>query len=354
MMKKTTLLLLQVFLIFTACSCLIGGLASQLRPDTSSHDPEPSDFDLWARGMPLGIQIDCGKESLTNFREQFDIQITGTDENGAPFNGSLEYLMEIDRANETRHEIETVQIPNAYLSGVREYVVADGYTYRVHDVFGEKGRTCDKEELPADTSHYTDEHVIRILQIITPGELIEENVLLNDVLADVYEIEDLSLLFARELSSINGEVWIAQQPVYFLKAEGTVEGIFEFGNNHYSGSATFRYEINGFNQVQVQLPALCAHPPEDMIPRPANAKDIIHFSNMYTFSSTDTLDQLISFYLEELVSQGWQVEEGPGDVHEQTLQASINTQQGIQIWTEVKITKMGDGSSHVQISYQAQ
>lgn len=353
-MKKTTLLLLQVFLIFTACSCLIGDLASQLRPDTSSPDPEPSDFDLWARGIPIGIQIDCGKESLTNFSEQFDIQITATHENGAPFNGSLEYLMEIDRANETRYEIETVQIPSDYLSGVREYVVTDGYTYRVHDVPWGEGRTCDKEELPADTSHYADEHVIRILQTITPGELIEENVLLNDMLADVYEIEDLSLLFARELSSVNGKVWIAQRPVYFLQAEGTVEGIFEFENNLYNGNATFHYEIKGFNQVQVQLPALCANPPEDMIPRPANARDEIHYMNSFTFSSNDTLDQLMSFYLEELVSQGWQVEEGPGDVHEQVLQASITTQQGIQIWAEVKIIKMGGDYSQVKISYQAQ
>jgi hypothetical protein len=350
-MKKTTLLSLQVLLVFTACSCIIGGLTSQPHPEASDPDQLPSDFELWAQGKLPTIQLTSGQESLTNFREQFQIQISGADENGAAFNGYQEYLIEMDRATDHTRELETIQVPSRYLSGVREWVVADGFTYLVRDA-NQGGRVCEKNENPADTSHISPVHVTRVLQTITPGELLERNVWVQDVLADAYEIESAGFLFVIQLNTISGTVWIAQQPTYFIKAEGAVEGVFEFESTRYSGGATFNYEIKDFDQVQVQLPALCAHPPEEMIPLPSNAAEVQAYPQMITFSSPDPVDQVMSFYLAELVSQGWQVERQMSDAFEHIVTARITTPQDIQISAEVKIIDMGAGS-YVQIAWQA-
>jgi hypothetical protein len=352
MMKKTALLLLQVFLVFISCSCLIGNLVNQPQPDSTSPDQLPSDFDLWAQGIMPSIRLESGQENLTNYREEFHIQISGEDETGASVEAFHDYLIEIDKAADTQHEIENMQTPSEYLTGVYEWVTMDGATYYVHDEVFLGGRICEKEELPADTSHFSDVHVTRQLQDITPGELLEKDVRVNDVLADVYEIKDLSLLFLRTLNKVSGKVWIAQQPAYFLKAEGEIEGVFEFENRLYTSNATFTYEIKDFDQVSVQLPALCAYPPEEMIPLPANATEVQKSPPYIFFSSPDPWDQVTSFYTNGLTSQGWQVTEGSSYGFKQVLQASITTQQGIQIQTEIKISDMPDGS-RVQITWQA-
>ena len=259
--------------------------------------------------------------------------------------------MEVDRVNDARREVAIQTSPNSFLSGKFEWVDVDGFAYYVYDDVHNGGRICEKEEIPADTSHFTEYHTMRILQTITPGEIIEKNVRVNGVQADVYAIDNLSLLFVRELHDVTGKVWIAQQPSYLLKAEGTVNGEFEFQNNYYQGSATFSYEIKDFDQVQVQLPALCANPPEKMIPMPSNATDVVNFPEGLSYSSPDAADQLVSFYLDELTARGWQVEEVPSDFEEVML-ASIQTQDGVEISAEIKIHRMAEGSQ-VNIRWQA-
>ena len=350
-MKKTTLWLLQVCLIFISLSCVFSGIANQPQPDEIGPDEVVSDFDLWAQGIPTGIRLDSGKETLSNYREQGQVQIVGRDEKGVAIDGFQEYSMEIDRVNNARREIAIQTSPNPFLSGKFEWVDADGFSYYVYDDVHDGGRICEKEEIPADTSHFTEYHTMRILQTITPGEIIEENVRVNDVQADVYAIDNLSLLFARELHDVTGKVWIARQPSYLLKAEGTVNGEFEFQNNYYQGSATFSYEIKDFGQVQVQLPALCANPPEEMIPLPSNATGMVNFPEGLSYSSPDAADQLVSFYLDELTARGWQVEEVPSDF-EEVLLASIHTQDGVEISAEITIHRMVEGSQ-VNIRWQA-
>jgi hypothetical protein len=351
-MKKSALFLLQVFLIFLSCSCLIGNLVNPSQPDSTNPDEVPSDFDLWAKGIYPSIQLESGQENLTNYREEFHIQFTGNDETGTPVDISHEYLIEVDKAANAQHETENMQTPSQYVSGVFEWVVSDGFTYYVHDETFLGGRICEKEALPADTSHFSAFHVTRQLQSITPGELLEKDVRVNNVLADVYEIKDVSLLFARTLTKVSGKVWIAQQPTYFLKAEGEVEGVLDFENYLYNGNATFTYEIKDFDQVSVQLPVLCAYPPDEMIPVPENATDIQRYVPYIILSSPDPWEQVTSFYTNELTAQGWQVTEGSSYGFKQVLQASITTQQGIQILIEIKISEMTDGS-RVQIAWQA-
>lgn len=169
----------------------------------------------------------------------------------------------------------------------------------------------------------------------------------------MYEIKDISLLLVRELNEVSGRVWIAQQPAYFLKAEGEIEGVFEFQNRHYDGNAAFTYEMKDFDQVEIQLPTLCAYPPEEMIPLPPNATEIQNNPPRINFSSPDSVDQVKSFYLKELDSQGWEMLEVPPNEFEEVIQASITTQQGIQILLEVKIHNMVDYSK-INIHWQAQ
>ena len=351
-MKRTTHILVLVFLALSSSGCLVSNLMSQLRPDTSNSDQLPSDFEIWSRGIATGIKIGSGQENLSNFREYIEIDLTGMDENGVPAHGFQESLREIDRNTDNIREIQTLETPGHFLNGTMEWVEMDGFTYLVREL-SQRGRVCEKEEIPEDTSHYSEEYVTRILNTITPGDLLESNVLLNGVLADVYEIENIVMLFVREMNTVNGKVWIAQQPNYFLKAEGSIEGVLEFENRYYTGQAAFHFEVYDFDQVQIKLPVLCAYPPEDMLPIPDNAKDMTDFGGLIAFSSPDPEDQVLNYYLAELESGGWLVEDLSKTHFEQIILAKITTPQDIQISIEVKIISMGDGSTRVQMKWVA-
>jgi len=353
MFKKIVLLSLQFCLILISCGCVLGSLANRLQPDASSATQTPSQFDYMKQGISIGILLDSGKESILNYREEFHFQLNGVDETGTAYSGSQEYLIEVDKSADSQHEIQTIQSPSRFLKGVSEYAKADGFSYLVRDEH-QGGRICEKRELPADTSHYSNFSVIRVLLSITPGELIEKNVLVNGVLADVYEIKDASLLSIRKLNKISGKVWIAQEPFYFLKAEGEIEGMLEFESRLYNGKGTFTYEMKDFDQVKVELPALCAHPPEEMIPLPPDAAQIQNNPPRISFYSQDTADQVKSFYLDTLASQGWQVSELNSDGFSPVIQASITTTQNIHIQSEIQIHAMGDGRTLTHIHWQAQ
>ncbi|HEY62753.1 MAG TPA: hypothetical protein G4N95_08900 [Anaerolineae bacterium] len=327
-------------------------MANPKQSDASNATPSPSQFDNMTQGISIGILLDSGKESISNYREEFHFQLNGEDETGAAYNGSQDYLIEVDKTADSQHEIETIQSPSRYLSGIHEYAKADGFFYIVRDEY-QGGRICEKRELPADTSHYADFSVIRTILTITPGELLEKNMRVNGVLADVYEIKDISLLTVRELNKVSGKVWIAQEPAYFLKAEGEIEGVVEFENRYYKGNGTFTYEMKDFDQVEVQLPALCAYPPEEMIPLPPNATEIRNEPPRIHFSSPDSADQVQIYYLNELASQGWEILEVPPNEFEKVVQARITTQQDIEILLEIKIHSMVDYSK-VNIHWQAQ
>lgn len=268
------------------------------------------------------------------------------------FEGYQDYLREIDRAEDAQRERETRQFPDSFLTGSSEWAEYEGFWYYVRES-SQGGQVCEKDEIPEDTSHYSDEFITRTLVTITPGEKVEEDVLVNGVLVDVYQISDVYLLFSKEIEQVTGQVWIAQDPTYFVKAEGVVEGIMEFDYISYQTRAEFSYELKDFGQVHVELPALCANPPDEIIPRPRSATDLVHFPEMVTFSSSESAADIKIFYLEQLLAQGWQVEEVPSEFDE-ILQISITTQDRIQIEANVKIITMANDTSYVSISWIAQ
>ncbi|OGN93768.1 MAG: hypothetical protein A2Z71_01690 [Chloroflexi bacterium RBG_13_50_21] len=349
-MRKNPLALLLCFFILISGACLIG--SQNTEPQTSS-DQLPSAFDMLAQGTPIYILRDEGKENLRNYREQFRIEITGVNEAGDTANGFQEYLVEMDKPADLRREISTMLTPNDYMNGTLEYVVSTGLIYHVGDAFS-GGRICTREEVSAETQSHISDYVIRPLTSITPGNLLEKDVLVNNVTADVYEIDEIGLLTFRNITNINAKVWIARKPAFLLKAEGTVEGQVEWDNRIYTGQAKFTYEVKDFDQVKIELPPLCAHPPEEMIPVPANATDIRSNPPRLNFYSSDTADQVKSFYLKELAAQGWVVSEIPSDGFGDLMQASITSPQGLQILLRIRIHPMGGGGSSVDIDWQVQ
>lgn len=349
-MRRISLIFLLCFFILLSCACLIG--SQNTEPQTSSDQPSSS-FDLLAQGKPIYILRDEGKEALQNYREQFRIDVSGVNEAGDTTSGFQEYLVEFDKPADLRREISTMQTPNEYMNGTSEYVVTTGLIYHVGDAI-KGGMICTKEEVSAETQSHISDYAIRPLLSITPGKLLEKNVRVNEVLADVYAIDDIGLLLFRKITNIDAKVWIAQKPAFLLKAEGTVEGEVEWDNRTYTGKADFTYEVLDFDQVKIQLPPLCAHPPEEMIPVPANATDIRNNPPMLNFNSPDTAGQVKSFYLKELAAQGWQVSEDPASNFGYLLQASITSPQGVQILLQIRIHQMGAGGSAVDIEWQAQ
>jgi hypothetical protein len=352
MNRKTGLFFLQVFLVLGSIGCLVGSLGNQSQTDETVPDQATNGFVFWEQDHTYSIPISTGREELKNYREMYRMQITGKDDQGAPITVDQRYLIEVDKPKDARHETEDRQVPNPYLAGVNEWITLDGFDYYVHDST-QGGQICEKNPTPEDTSHYSEDHVTRTLLSITPGELLEEGVTVWGVLADVYEIKDVHLLFARQLDQVEGKVWIARQPRVFLKGEGEVAGEFEWENETYASSGMFRFELFDFDQVTVQLPVLCTHPPEETIPIPANATDIEKIPGHIFFSSPDDWDQVKDYYLNELANQGWNVEEVPASAFEQILQASTTTPQGIQLLIKVRLLNMPEGSQ-VQITWQVQ
>ncbi|MDD5370268.1 MAG: hypothetical protein PHQ40_14390 [Anaerolineaceae bacterium] len=345
-MKKIAILLLQLCLAFISLGCLLGGLVKS--PASAAGDPAQasSENDSWAKEM----QIDAGKENLTNYREQLHIQFSGKDEKGAAFNASQDLLVEIDKARNARREVETLRSPDTYLNGTNETVVTGGAIYRVED--GQSGGlSCEKEAAPTDISQMT--FHTDILQSINPGKLLDRKVPVNGILGDAYELKTLRIIFKNDLQIDNGKVWIALEAPYILKAEGTLDGGFQLDSTFAKGRVTFRYEITDQNQVSIQVPVICANPPVDLIPLPSSAKEVDKSTFHIAFSSDENREQLNAFFLNELTAQGWKVEELPPDAYPLTLRASLITQQGIRLSAEVRINDMSVGS-YVEITWQSQ
>jgi hypothetical protein len=350
MTRKTGLFLLQAFLVLGSISCLVGSLGNQSQADENIPDQATDGFAIWDQDHTYSIPISTGREALNNYRENFRFQVTGKADQGASISVDQRFLIEVDKLKDARHEAEDRQVPNTYLTGFNEWITLDGFDYYVHDST-QGGQICEKSPTPEDTSHYSEDHVTRTLVSIAPGELLEKEVTVWGVLADVYEIKDVRLLFARQLDQVSGKVWIARQPRFFLKGEGEVSGEFEWENETYASSGTFRFELFDFDRVTVQLPVLCTHPPEETIPIPANAAGIEKNPGHIYFSSPDDWDLVKDYYLNELNKQGWNVEEVPASAFEQILQASMTTPQGIEIQIKVRLLAMPEGSQ-VQIAWQ--
>lgn len=348
-MRRIFYLLSFIILLFFISACILGSLKDQLQDDVGNPEQPLTDFENWSQVSSYPIQIASGQENLDNFREHSGIDLAGTDQDGTPFTGYQEVLREIDRGTGRRHEVESLDTPSKYLSGDREWVEMDGYWYLVHEM-ERQGLVCEKNPISEDTSHYSEHYFTRLLTTITPGELLDKEQM-NGVLTDVYQIEDPTMLFVREISAVSGKVWIAQDPNFILKAEGTIEGVLEFENRLYDGTAAFQFEISDFDQVQVQLPDICAHPPQDFLPIPGQARDINDFGGLITFDSPGTVEQVVNYYLAELQEGGWQLVEHTQDQFEQTLKASLVTPQEIYIEIEVKIIAMGDNNTLVQLSW---
>src|SRR5512145_2583429 len=224
-MKKTILVLLQLSMILILSSCLLGVPGNSSAPAPSSPPQPPSEFDAWTKGALPEIQINTGKESLTNYRVHSRVQFAGKDEKGVALDASLEYLVEVDKARGARREVETIQTPDPYMNGTSETVVVDGFMYRIQK--GLNGDlVCEKETIPADI----DKMVFHMdtLQSLAPGKLLDQKVPVNGIVADGYDIKNIRMGFGDDPKNIHGKVWIAHETPYFLKAEGTLDGSFRF------------------------------------------------------------------------------------------------------------------------------
>jgi hypothetical protein len=340
-MKKTFLLLLLISIVFVSSGCLLTNLVH--RPTLIEETDQPySDFTAWKKGNITEIPIDAGKDSLLNYREHLQILFTGKDETGTPLNYSQEYLVEEDRPRDAHREVETLQTTDQYMNGTNELVTMGGFTYSIQNRQG-SGLICEKTPYDPNLGKLT-LHT-HIIEGFSPGKLVEENVQVNGVSADIYEINTVPLLFRNEMKLVSGKVWIASGTPYFLKAEGTLEGGFWFDTTFATGSATFTYEITQQGQMNIQVPDLCANLPVDLFPLPDNATEVDKSSPFFiTFSSLDSREQIINFYLTGLTSAGWSVEEQPTDSYPLVLHTSTTTPQGMLISAEIQVNAMSEGS----------
>ena len=348
-MNKKRILLFQVLLIAISWGCMSGPLVARPSPAVAIPDQPPSDFAEWEAGNIQKIQLNSGQEILSNYREQFRIEFTGKEAAGAPFDAFQEYLVEVDRSQAARREVETIQSPDPYLNGSHEMVFTPDDTYTVTNRID--GPVCQKLSTQTDSAQITAH--LDIIQAIAPGKLIKQQVEWNGILADVYDIQDVQLMLKNNLKKVSGKVWIAHDVHYFLKAEGTLEGEFWFEDLVASGSAVFSYEVKDLGQVQIQPPALCTHPTVDLIPLPADATEVNQSDFSVSFSSPQTLDQLKLFFANELTARGWKVEMLSADAYPKALTATTTTVQNLEVYAEIQINAMSEGSFAV-ITWQLQ
>jgi hypothetical protein len=351
-MKKAPLFVLQLVLIVVSSGCLFGGILGKPASPAPEAPPQAySPFTALREGNLSEIPLDAGKENLSNYREAFEIQFTGADESGAPVKAFQQYLVELDSAQNMRREVETVQSPDPYANGTQEVVIVAGTSYRVR-ADNNAGRVCEKEEVGTEILRGASFHT-GVVSAVIPGKLLEANTQVNGIPADIYELKEVRLIFRNELKTIDGKVWIARGTPYFLKVEAALEGGFWFDTTHLIGSATLRDEVKDQNQVSIQLPTLCAHPPTDLIPIPANASEVSQSPGFVTFSSAEEPEPFKANYTRELTARGWQVEALPAESYPLALRAIITTPQAIQISLEVQINAMSNGS-YVVVTWKTQ
>jgi|DewCreStandDraft_5_1066085.scaffolds.fasta_scaffold01860_8 hypothetical protein len=154
---------------------------------------------------------------------------------------------------------------------------------------------------------------------IPEAQLVERGVQVNGFTTDRYTFT-INEQTPNYQGEAKGEIWAAQDPAVVVRHigefTGTITGVTtEEGGTPLPGQlGNIRWEYNVTQldaNTNITLPETCAQQQAAgaEIPLPANISNRVQMGDLISFETTESPDNIVSFYQTEMVAQGWQAGE---------------------------------------------
>ena len=274
--------------------------------------PEPTEPPPTPTPEPVEEEISLstlteGLADLDGYRIDMLMTFEGKDENGEPFDGTFTMVEETSRdpvAQRITISSTGTQAGETGSEGGFEMITVGDTSYMVTvDDAGE--RNCisfssDEEDL-LDNTVFRPDTIGGIENAKYRGT---ETV--NGIRCKRYDWADRAAsLFG--FADSKGEVWVAVDGEYVVKytAEASGEGTF-LGDSLEEGKMTIEYNLTEVGGgLAIEIPADCEGAADD-IPVMADAVERASFGPMMTYSSPTAVEDVIAFYKQGMLDNGWQ------------------------------------------------
>jgi len=303
-----------VLLIASTLGCSLCGIIGTggeeeivLPPGTPARDEEET------------VATEEAPEEIYEEEEEEEISLSTASE-GLKHLDSYRARFEMSLKGESDGETEQWAL-NMEMAHVREpfaqHIVLEGSAMGIAEQGGfESIQIGDRQYVLANgecfSSEITEEDEAQDLELFNPDDVMgqiegarrvrpDENV--NGILCRHYVFDEKAVDWA-ELSSAQGEVWIAVEGDYVVKYVMEAEGKDPVSQER--GHIEWTYEIYDVNTpITIEPPTRC-EAAEAQYPMMPDATDVFAMGDMLTYQSASSFDDVLDFYQERMPEEGWE------------------------------------------------
>ena len=266
--------------------------AATASPKATSAQPETvgaGTFDL--------MDLTAGMKGLTSYKAVLQLNFDGT-RNGAVYKASQRFELGVDQATGMRTLRESHEDGDGSVDG--PYTATIGNLVYLQNTPDE---TCDAA-IVADPSAPVFEPAAMLPAFRGGVEAGSQS--LDGVPAKVYSFDALALKTGKGATA-SGKVWIADPGGWVLKYELTLNAGPDIFSEGITGKQNWAYSLSDLNKAVVELDPACP-PALSGLPVPKDVIDMQSMPGLISYTTTQSVDALGSFYSEQLKSAGWLIQ----------------------------------------------
>lgn len=144
------------------------------------------------------------------------------------------------------------------------------------------------------------------LREIRKGELLAQDELVNGIKTDHYQVIGADFPSAQD-EQVSGEMWIAQDGGYLVKASGQVEATLTVSGQLH-GRGEWNFTLEDINTATITPPAECLVQSNPPMPLPPDAANFTSSQGFFSYTTQLSVEEVASFYQEKLPPLGWTIE----------------------------------------------
>lgn len=306
-----------LFMLLTglSCSLLTGGAKQPASAPSQAGGGEKDYTPVPAPTLDGTLNIDQSLAALNSYQGHLTVAFRGDQTPVGKFDASADLTIEEDRPADAYYEhsylIANPQNPpvgdEMYWIGDKEYQI----TWDSLDM--QKKTSCMIHPYQKDP-HSVHSGFNGVIIALKKGPRVGQGELVNGVKTDHYQVTGAQFITAKN-EIVSGDVWVAQDGGYIVKAAGTVEADLEDDRNVH-GRGDWAFELTGINSTTITPDPLCQQVEQKTdFPLPPDAKDVFRDQNILSFSTPKTAQQTADYYKQALPPLGYAIEEQsiPGD-----------------------------------------
>lgn len=297
-------LVLFVLLIGMSCSLVTGGYETSSSQEQSTPPPMPT-----AEGT---VDIDAGLAQLNSYRAHLIINFTADSSPAGQVDVSVDELIEEDRAAEAYHTRAYIiaDLDNPPIVEDRYEIGTTRYMMTYPDIYSASPTGCMVEQFVPVQGVVNSGFSVYVREI-KKGELLAPGEMVSGVITDHYQVVGADFPTATENEHVSGEMWIAQDGGYVVKASGQVEAdVTDFNTSKpVHGHGQWAFTLEDINSATITAPAECVAQGNTPLPMPPDAANFTSSQSSFSYTTQLSVEEVADFYRDVLPTQGWTIEQ---------------------------------------------